>query len=104
MEAFIDIGGKQIRVKEGMVFSVFKLKNKKVGEQIEFTPVCCIGEKGVLLDNKELQNVKVVCDILKEEKGKKIYSFKKKAKTGYKRGYGHRDHLMILKVSKIETK
>ncbi|MCM8761952.1 MAG: 50S ribosomal protein L21 [Candidatus Omnitrophica bacterium] len=104
MDVFVDISGKQVRVKEGMVFSTFRLKDKKVGEQIELTPVCCIDENEIVTDGKKLKNIKVICDIVEEKKGEKIYSFKKKPKTGYKRGYGHRDRLMVLKVSKIEKK
>ncbi len=104
MDVFVDISGKQVRVKEGMVFSTFRLKDKKVGEQIELTPVCCIDEKGIITESKKLKDIKVICDIVEEKKGEKIYSFKKKPKTGYKRGYGHRDRLMVLKVSKIEKK
>ncbi|MDD3726296.1 MAG: 50S ribosomal protein L21 [Candidatus Ratteibacteria bacterium] len=104
MDVFVEIGGKQIRVNEGTVFSTLKIKNKKVGDQIKLTPVCCIGENEIITGGEKLQNVEVICNILEEKKGKKVYSFKKKPKTGYKRGYGHRDRLMILKVSKIETK
>ncbi|MGI6595142.1 MAG: 50S ribosomal protein L21 [Elusimicrobia bacterium] len=104
MNVFINISGKQVRVKEGMVFSTFTLKDKKIGEQIEFTPVCSIDEDEVITEEKKLKKIKVVCDIIEEKKGKKIYSFKKKPKTGYKRGYGHRDRLMVLKVLKIEKK
>lgn len=104
MDVFVEIGNKQIRVKEGTVFSTFRLKNKKVGDQIELKPLCYIEEKGVVTEEKKLKNIRVICDIIKEKKGEKIYSFKKKPKTGYKRGYGHRDRLMVLKVSKIEIK
>ena len=104
MDVFVSISGKQVRVKEGMVFSTFRLKDKKVGEQVELKPLCCIDEEGVVTGEKKLENIKVICEIIEEKKGEKIYSFKKKPKTGYKRGYGHRDRLMVLKVSKIEKK
>lgn len=104
MDVFINISGKQVRVKEGTVFSTFRLKDKKVGEQIELTPVCCIDGNEAIIDSKKLKNIRVICDIVEEKKGKKVYSFKKKPKTGYKRGYGHRDRFMVLKVSKIEKK
>ena len=104
MDVFVSISGKQVRVKEGMVFSTFRLKDKKVGEQVELKPLCCIDEEGGVTDGKKLENIKVICEIIEEKKGEKIYSFKKQPKTGYKRGYGHRDRLMVLKVSKIEKK
>jgi len=104
MDVFVSISGKQVRVKEGMVFSTFRLKNKVPGDQIELIPLCYIDEGGIVTDEEKLKDIKVICDIIEEKKGEKIYSFKKQPKTGYKRGYGHRDRLMVLKVSKIEKK
>ncbi|MCX8082129.1 MAG: 50S ribosomal protein L21 [bacterium] len=104
MDVFVNINGKQVRVKEGMLFSTFRIKDKKVGDQIQLIPVCCIDEQGIVTDARKLKNIKVICDIVEEKKGKKVYSFKKKSKTGYKRGYGHRDKLMVIKVSTIEKK
>lgn len=104
MYAFIEIGGKQIKVKEGLTFSVFKLKNKKVGDEIELKPVCFLDENGIITDKEKLNNITVVCEIVGEKKGKKIYVFRKTAKTGYRRGIGHRDRLTILKVKSIVKK
>ncbi len=104
MDAFVEMSGKQIRVTEGMEFCTFRLKGKKVGDKVELSPVCCIDGDNIIVDEKKLKGIKVVCDILSERKGQKIYSFKKKPKTGYKKGYGHRDRLMTLKVASIIQK
>lgn len=104
MYAFIEIGGKQIKVKEGLKFSTFRIKNKKIGEEIEFTPVCLIEDNKIITDKNELKKVKVICEIVEEKKGKKLYVFRKTAKTGYRRGIGHRDRLSILKVKSIIKK
>lgn len=105
MDALIDFGGKQVRVKKDMVFTVLKLKDKEVGEKVEFTPVCVIDEKNeIIIEKEKLDGFQVLCEIIDEKKGKKIYSFKKKAKTGYKRGIGYRDSLMVLKVESIIQK
>lgn len=101
MYAFIEIGGKQFKVKEGLKFETFKIKNKRVGENIELTPVCFFDGNNIVTEEEKLKNVKVICEILEEKKGKKIYVFRKNAKTGYKRGIGHRDRLMVLKVKSI---
>jgi len=55
----------------------------------------------LLTDKEKLKDIKVICEIIEEKKGEKIYSFKKKAKTGYKRGIGYRDTLVRIKVNKI---
>lgn len=104
MDAFVELSGKQVRVKEGMEFSVLKLKGKKTGDKVEIHPVCYMDGDDIIVDKKKLKGIKVVCDVLEEKKGKKLYSFKKKAKTGYKKGYGHRDRLTVLKVVNITKK
>lgn len=104
MYAFIEVSGKQIKVKEGLKFSVFRIKNKKVGDEIEFSPLCVIDNGKTITDKKELKNIKVICEVVEEKKGEKIYVFRKTAKTGYKRGIGHRERLTVLKVKSIVKK
>ncbi len=104
MDAFVELSGKQVRVREGMEFSVLKLKGKKAGSKVDIHPVCCMDDKEIIVDKKKLKEIKVVCEVLAEKKGRKIYSFKKKPKTGYKKGYGHRDSLTVLKVVSITQK
>jgi len=100
MYAFVDIGKKQFKVTEGMTFEVLTL-GKKVGETVEFVPVFCCDDTTAIADKKKLASLKVVCQVVEEKQGKKIYSFQKKAKTGYKKGVGNRDHLTVLKVERI---
>ena len=104
MFAFVELSGRQIKVSEGSKFEIFRLKDKKVGDKIEIEPVCFFDGKEVITEKDKLKNIKVVCEIIEEKKGDKIYVFKKKAKTGYKKGYGHRDRLMVLKVENIVKK
>ena len=105
MDALIDFGGKQVRVKQGMEFTILRLKNKKVGDKIQVSPVCIIDDKNSIITEKgKLNKIQVLCEIVGEKKGKKIYSFKKKPKTGYKRAIGYRDSLMVLKVENIIQK
>lgn len=104
MYAFIELGGKQIKVKEGLKFSVLKIKGKKIGEEIELKPVCFFDGKEIITEKDKLDNIKVICEVLEEKKGKKIYVFRKTAKTGYKRGIGYRDRLTVLKVKSIVKK
>ncbi|MCM8804708.1 MAG: 50S ribosomal protein L21 [Candidatus Omnitrophica bacterium] len=104
MYAFIEIGGKQIKVKEGSRFSVFRIKDKKVGDEIELKPICFLDGNEIITEREKLNNISVICEVIEEKKGKKIYVFRKTAKTGYRRGIGHRDRLTILKVKSIVKK
>ncbi|MGB9677818.1 MAG: 50S ribosomal protein L21 [Candidatus Ratteibacteria bacterium] len=104
MYAFIELGGKQIKVKEGLKFSVLKIKDKKIGEEIELKPICFFDGKEIITAKEKLENIKIICEVLDEKKGKKIYVFRKNAKTGYKRGIGYRDSLTVLRVKSIVKK
>jgi large subunit ribosomal protein L21 len=104
MYAFIEISGKQIKVKEGMKFQVFRIKNKKVGDEIELKPVCIIDGKQIITEKEKLNNISVICEVIEEKKGGKIYVFRKTAKTGFKKGKGHRDRLTVLRVKSIVKK
>ncbi|MCL5674579.1 MAG: 50S ribosomal protein L21 [Candidatus Omnitrophica bacterium] len=101
MYSIVSISGKQFSVKEGDVLEVYKIQQKK-GEKIEINDVIALEKDGRLIIKKdELKNCKVIAEIINEKKGEKIYSFKKKPKTGYKRGIGYRDSISVLKISQI---
>jgi len=103
MYGFVDIGGKQYKVEKGTKFEVLNLKKEK-NENIEFNPVCFFDGKKLIIEKEKLKNIKIICKVLENKKGDKIYVFKKKPKTGYRKGYGHRDHLTVLKVEDIKIK
>jgi len=67
-------------------------------------PVCVIDGEKVITEKDKLENISVVCEIIEEKKGKKLYVFRKTAKTGFKKGKGHRDKLTVLKVKSIVRK
>ena len=101
MYAIVAMSGKQYLVKEGDFVEVLRLKDK-TGDKIEINDIIVLEKDGKLITKKEeLKNFKVLAEVVKEKKGEKIYSFKKKPKTGYKRGVGYRDSISVLKVSKI---
>ncbi|HOJ39283.1 MAG TPA: 50S ribosomal protein L21 [bacterium] len=101
MWAYVSFGNTQIKVKEGDTVEVFPLQAKE-GEEITLPVVALLEDKELVFEPEKLSGVKVRCQVVATRKGKKVYSFRKKPKTGYKRGVGHRDRLMVLKVLKIE--
>jgi len=100
MYAIIEFGGKQFKVSEGEIFETFPVRSIKE-KKFEISPISIYDGKNLLTDKEKLKDIKVICEIIEEKKGEKIYSFKKKAKTGYKRGIGYRDTLVRIKVNKI---
>lgn len=103
MKAIIGLSGKQFQVQEGDVVEVFKLPYEK-GKQFEIRDILAIDNEGHLIYDKEaLKNFSVIAEVIEEKKGKKIYVFKKKKKTGYSRKRGHRDSLSVVKIIKIQS-
>ncbi len=101
MYAIIKSGGKQTKVVLGDVIDVERLKG--VGEEVEFTPLFVVDDKGNSITGRaELGAVKVRAKVLGEVKGDKIDIFKYKNKTGYRRRQGHRQRYTQLEITAID--
>ena len=103
MYAIVKFKGRQYKIKEGEEFNVDKLDAKK-GDKISIDEILLFApdDGEPLLDQANLKKAKVICQVLKQGKGKKLYSFKTKSKTNYKRMLGFRPSFTRLKVLKIE--
>lgn len=98
MKAVIETGGKQYYVEEGTVLYIEKL-DKAAGEEITFDKVLMInGVPG----KPYLSNVKVVGEIVKHGKQKKIIVFKYKPKKQYRRKQGHRQPYTKVIIKSIK--
>lgn len=97
--AIIQTGGKQYLVHEDDVLSVEKL-DAEVGSSIEVAPVLAVsnGEQ-LVVGNPTLEGASITAKVLEHYRGKKIVSFKKKRRKGYRRKVGHRQDLTKLKIS-----
>ena len=54
-------------------------------------------------DSSDLGRVKIQAVVTGHEKGKKIHGLKFKPKRGYKRRYGHRQDLTLVRITDILT-
>ncbi len=101
MYAVLTTGGKQYKVTHGDVLRVEKLE-APVGESIEIGAVNLVAkDDGIVARKEDLENAKVVCDVLRQGRGKKIRVFKFKRRKGYKRTVGHRQDYTELRVREI---
>jgi len=106
MEAYavIETGGKQYRVQEGDVFDVELLNDAEDGASIEFAPLAVSDGTELKVGTPVVKKAKVVVSVVDEHlRGKKIYSFKKKRRKGYRRKIGHRQELTRIKVETISA-
>jgi large subunit ribosomal protein L21 len=103
MYAVVKTGGKQIKVAQGDVVRVEKL-DAAPGESIELGGVCLLAkDDGLLVNPGDLENAKVVCQVVGHGRSKKIRVFKKKRRKNYMRTKGHRQSYTELRVREIQA-
>ncbi len=104
MYAIINDRGNQIKVAEGDVICVDKMKNASVGESISFDQIMLVDKDGdASIGAPFVENAKVEAECLGETKGNKIYSFKFKKRKGYKKKIGHRTQFTQIKIKSIQA-
>ena len=97
MKAVFETGGKQYYVNENDVIYVEKLPNE-VGSEVTFTNVLVLGDK---IGTPYVPGAKVICQVEKHGKQKKIKVFKYRPKKKYRKTQGHRQPYTKLVVKKI---
>ena len=103
MYAIIETGGKQLKVEEGQSIFVEKLDVEE-GKKYVFDKVVALENNGLTLGTPYVKGAKVVAEVEKQGKGKKITIFKYKAKKGStRRKQGHRQPYTKLIVKSIEA-
>ncbi len=101
MYAVMTTGGKQVKVAQGDVIRVEKLE-VAVGETIELDQINLIAtDDALIVAPKDLEKSKVVCEVVRQGRGKKIRVFKMKRRKNYSRTQGHRQSFTELRVREI---
>jgi len=102
MYAIIESGGKQYKVTKGEILNVDKL-DKKIGETMELDKVLLVSDNDkVMVGNPVVKNARVVLEVVKLAKGKKVVVFKYKRKKGYRKTKGHRQQYTTVRVTDIK--
>ncbi|MFI3166561.1 MAG: 50S ribosomal protein L21 [Bacillota bacterium] len=100
MFAVIQTGGKQYKVAESDYIKVEKL-NEEVGTTIELPVLMYTTEEGTTIGAPVVEGVTVKCEVLRQDKAKKIIVYKYKAKKNVRKKRGHRQSYTLLKVVSI---
>ena len=98
--AVIETGGKQYRVQQGDQLDVELISNDS-GESLEFDALAVSDGSSLEIGTPIVEGAKVTVSIVEHLRGKKIYSFKKKRRKGYRRKIGHRQELTKIQVETI---
>ncbi|MCW5932686.1 MAG: 50S ribosomal protein L21 [Fimbriimonadia bacterium] len=102
MYAIIKTGGKQYRAEAGNTLMVEKIEAEP-GAQVELNEVLMISDgDNARVGTPTLEGAKVIAEVTKQSKGKKIVGFTYKAKKNQRRRFGHRQPYTWLKVTEIQ--
>lgn len=102
MYAIIKTGGKQYRVSEGETLQVEKL-TAEVGEEVVFEALTVVDGADVKIGTPVVEDAKVVAKVVEHGKADKIFVFKYKAKSNYRKRQGHRQPFTTVEIAKIEA-
>ena len=102
MEAYavIETGGKQYRVQQGDQLDV-ELLVGDAGASLEFEALAVSDGTALTVGTPVVEGAKVTASVVEHFRGKKLYSFKKKRRKGYRRKIGHRQELTKIQVDAI---
>lgn len=99
--AIIKLSGKQYRVEAGDEFIVDKLDIDE-GEKLKCDVLLIKDEDKLLVGTPQLDKNVVEIEVTTQQKGKKLRVSKFKAKSRYRRVFGHRQHQSVVKVLSIK--
>ena len=100
MYAIIETGGKQYQVKVGDKVKVEKL-NVEEGDLVTFDRVLAIGGEEIKIGTPVVSGAKVEAKVLANGKGKKVITYKYKAKKNERKKKGHRQPYTLVEISGI---
>lgn len=103
MYAIVEVGSKQYKISPNQEFQTEKI-NEKEGKIIELEKVLlfCDGDN-LKIGRPYLKDAKVLCEVKKHLKGKKVIAFKYRRRKNSKTKKGYRQLLTELRVKQIKT-
>ena len=101
MYAIVLTGGKQYKVAKDEIIKVEKI-DKEIGAKVELD-VVMLNNDGKIACGKEVENSKVIAEVVAQDKAKKIVVFKYKSKKNERKRQGHRQPFTALKIAEIKA-
>lgn len=102
MFAIIEFKGKQYKVEKGQQIRVPYLKKHEEGSEIEISDILMLhDEKNTVIGKPVISRAKVIAEVKKHGKDKKIIVFKKKRRKGYRKKQGHRQKYSEILIKDI---
>jgi large subunit ribosomal protein L21 len=99
--AIVQTGGKQYRVSPGDVLRVEHLPGER-GDEVLLEQVLLVADgDAIQVGQPTVAGARVVSEILRQGKAKKIIVFKKKRRKKFRRKQGHRQLFTALEIKEI---
>lgn len=99
--AIIESGGKQCRVSPGALVALERIEGE-AGSQIELSKVLLVADGDqVKVGSPYLQGAKVLSEIVRHGRGRKVTVFKFKRRKRYRRTQGHRQAQTTVRIKEI---
>jgi len=103
VEAVIISGGKQYRVREGDVVRLERLPTGQ-GDTVEFREVAYLRAEGdPVVDPARLGGVRVLGQVVRTGRDRKIVVVKFKRRKNYRRRQGHRQAFTAVRITRIDA-
>jgi large subunit ribosomal protein L21 len=103
MYAVIQTGGKQYRVAEGDVVRV-ELLEKEPKQSVVFDRVLLVAkDSDVTVGQPVVKGATVEAEVIRHDRAKKVFIFKKKRTTTYQRTQGHRQGFTEVRIKGIKA-
>ncbi len=103
MYAIVETGGKQYRVAPGSTLRIEKVDGDRGGRVVLDKVLAVSDGESLTIGAPYVQGAVVKGTIVRQGKGRKILVFKYRAKTNYRKRYGHRQAFTEVKIESIET-
>jgi large subunit ribosomal protein L21 len=99
MYAVIKTGGKQYRVTKDDTIEVELIEGAKEGDTVTLDQVLLIGSK---IGAPTVAGAAVQATVVAVKKTDKVIVFKKKRRQNYRRKHGHRQNVVVLKITDVK--
>lgn len=101
MYAIFQLAGFQYRAEEGAVIRVPRQAAKQ-GDRLSISDVLLVSADGAsVIGTPFVSGAKVEAEVVDQTRGEKLFTFKYKRRTKYRRTAGHRQEYTEIKVNKI---
>lgn len=101
MFAIIKTGGKEYKVAQGDVVRIEKL-DAQPGTSVQLDQVLLVNDgKKDHIGTPTVAGAKVEAEVIDQMRDRKVIVFKKTRRHNYRRKKGHRQHLTVVKITKV---